>query len=77
MFFFQLTCNNFLRVSSSDGRVDDDVEAGSHLGRDDDAERLQFRMNVLAELAARVPDDVLAHDDPVEVVERKTRNGFN
>jgi hypothetical protein len=34
-------------------------------------------MNVFAELATRVPNDVLAHDDPVEVVERKARGKFN
>ena len=28
-------------------------------------------MNIFAEFAAGVPDDVLAHDDPVEVVERE------
>jgi hypothetical protein len=34
-------------------------------------EGFELRVNVFAKLAARVPDDVLAHDDPVEVVEGK------
>ena len=29
-------------------------------------------MDVFSELPARVPDDILTHDDPVEVVKRKT-----
>lgn len=47
------------------------MKPGRHFRGHDDAERLQFRMNVFAELTSGVPDDVLAHDDPVEVVERE------
>ena len=48
------------------------MKSGRHLGRHDHAERLQLGVDVLAELPARVPDDVLTHDDPVEVVKWET-----
>ncbi len=69
---YNRTCDNFFSVSCSDGREYDDMKSGRHFWRHDHAERLQLRVDVLAELPARIPNDVLAHDDPVEVVKRKT-----
>ena len=57
------------------GRVDDDVEAGRHLGADDDAEGGDGGVAVRRrELAPRLQDDVLRHDHPVEVRQRKVLN---
>ncbi len=40
------------------GRVDDDVEAGGHLRRDDDAESRHDGVNVACVFAAGIEDDV-------------------
>ncbi len=73
-------------IDGIEGRVDDDlvvlglghhdhVETGCHLGGGHDAEGLDLGVDVAADLAASVPDDVLAHDQPVEDLERKV--GFD
>ena len=42
------------------GGVDDDVEAGRHLGRDDDAESRHDGVNVARVFAAGIQNDVFA-----------------
>ena len=50
--------------------MDDDVEAGCHLGAHDDAERGDSGVAVRGrELPAGLEDDVLGDDHPVEVGE--------
>ncbi len=41
-------------------RVDDDMEPGCHLGRDDDAERRHHGVNVARVFAAGIQNDVFA-----------------
>ena len=50
------------------GRVDDHVETRSHFRVDYNAEGLDFRMDVVAELSAADHNDVLAHDQPVHML---------
>ena len=61
------------------GRVDDDVEPGRHLGRDDDAERRHDGVNVARVFAAGIQNDVFAakkEDNKMNVSRLQTENKF-